>query len=60
MGYLVFQTRMENVRSKIGDMFYIFYKFVRRWTDNPVETGDSIPEIDNNEIGFTIEDEPVY
>lgn len=51
---------MENVRSKIGDMFYIFYKFVRRWTDNRVETEDSIPEVDNNEIGFTIEDEPVY
>lgn len=51
---------MEDVRSKIGDMFYIFYKFVRRWTDNRVETGNDIPEVDNNEIGFTIEDEPVY
>ncbi len=43
-----------------ADMFYIFYKFVRRWKDSPVETGDSIPEVDNNEIDFTIEDEPVY
>ena len=50
----------ENVRSKIGDMFYNFYKFVRSWTDSPVETGDSIPEVNSNEISFTIEDEPVY
>lgn len=50
----------ENVRSKIGDMFYSFYKFVRSWTDSPVETGDSISEVNSNEIGFTIEDKPVY
>ena len=25
-----------------ADMFYIFYKFVRRWTDNLVETGNWI------------------
>lgn len=50
----------ENVRSKIGDIFHNFYKFVRSWTDSPVETGDSIPEVNSNEIGFTIEDKPVY
>lgn len=43
-----------------ADMFYIFYKFVRRWKDNPVETGNNIPEVDNNEIDFAIEDKPVY
>lgn len=55
---------MENVRSKIGDMFYIFYKFVRRWKDNlrkiENEGVDSIPEVNSNEIGFAIEDKPVY
>ena len=64
MGYAVFQMRTENVRSKIGDMFYSFYKFVRSWTDSPSKIEnkrvDSIPEVNNNEIGFAIEDEPVY
>ena len=30
----VFSLSNENVRSKIGDMFYSFYKFVRSWTDS--------------------------
>ncbi len=50
----------ENVRSKIGDMFYSFYKFVRSWTDSPVETDNGIPDVNNDNIGFTIEDEIEY
>ncbi|MEY8330624.1 hypothetical protein AALB81_15060 [Lachnospiraceae bacterium 48-33] len=50
----------ENIRSKIGDIFYNFYKFVRSWTDNPRETRNGIPDVNNDNVGFTIEDEIEY
>lgn len=52
--------REWRISVAIGGYVSQFYKFVRSWTDNPRETRNGIPDVNNDNVGFTIEDEIEY